>query len=260
MDITAISELLGKVYDRRINPLHELVLRAEISAGVASVMAKDGEQLVNLGDNWICSIPPGITTNTMQYYNGQPLLENREMGGLFGLFSFINQQEGWETVFCNDFSLFIHGIDAIAYNSNTDTYYLCEAKGSTRQFQTPISYLKKTRKKGRQLSWEWIWLSLEEFALSGYAAPIFLSLYKRMIKQERVKRLLAVTQLKPQNNCFLMNETRVWHEEDLVVYPFMSKEYGVSELQGWLQEMERYQAGSFVDIVNDILNEQLSTE
>lgn len=247
--------LIKQVAGKAVNPLHEVSLIAEVLAGVASSMsAKEVVKPVNLGDNWLCAIPTGLTSEPKLIVDGKVSLENRELGGLYGMFEHINARPNLETIFCNDFSLFIQGFDAIAYDQQNDVYHICEAKGTTRPIASPLTYLKKTRRKGRQLSWEWCWRTLVDFALAGYTAPVFLNLYKRVLRNEGIARMLAVSKLNDEDEYFTLVETKVWYEQELADHAPLAESYALEKQLKWLEEIE-VNGDDFKGLIENALKE-----
>jgi hypothetical protein len=162
---------------------------------------------------------------------------NKESGGVAGLYAWLLGQSSFEVRFANDLAYEIHGLDAVAYNHATRRYLLCEAKGTTRKIKSPGSYLKRTKTKGRQLSWMWCWASIIDLAEHGPTADAFLTLLHPLILDNTVDRLLAVTRLHREPEGFTIQETRVWDEAALHRYPWIRQPYDWTKHRQWLEEL-----------------------
>ena len=181
---------MTNTFGESLNPLHSFILIAQALKQI--MLTEYGEQntypevIIPTADSWITEEFPKASS-------GQILYPNKELGGVAGLYTWL-QQHSYQVIFANDLAQEIHGIDAIAKSPYEDSYLICESKGTTHPFKTPREYLKKTKSKGRQLTWKWCWRSLIDMAELGPTANTFLDVLPVFL-EGRVKRLLSVTKL-----------------------------------------------------------------
>jgi hypothetical protein len=162
--------------------------------------------------DWL-RLPQKAKISSFPMHRGKCVYPSLEHVGTAGLYQWLLLQR-WKVLFANDLAYTIHGIDAIAHDVRRNVFLVCEAKGTELPFKSPGAYLLRTA-KGRQLSWQWCWSSLVDFADSAPTARAFLELFKPMIFQDNVERLLSVTRAKRVKNGFVIRETRIWHEPEL---------------------------------------------
>ena len=114
---------------------------------------------------------------------------------------------------------------------------ILEGKGSTRPIRTPASYLKRTKTKGRQLSWDWCWSSAIDLAEHPATAVAFLGLYQGLILG-KAERMLAVTKARRVTGGFLAEEVEVWDEARLAQYPWLAEPRDWTRQQEWLADLD----------------------
>lgn len=174
--------------------------------------------------------------------SGAPLYPTRELGGTAGLYRWLAEQDLGEVVFANDLSWAVHGVDAVLRDRRTGRYILCEAKGTERPVaDTPLRYLRRTRTKGRQLSWMWCWRSLADCAFTATTAPLFLGLLGPFL-DGRVERLLVVTRLGRDADGWTVGDARTWTEAELVAVPELGAPYDLERHRRWLADLAAEQA------------------
>lgn len=161
-----------------------------------------------------------------------------ETAGVVGAYRQIDAMPGYEVIFCNDLAYETCGIDVIAKHRESRRYLICEAKGTTGAFGSPATYLKTTKHKGRQLSWQWSWTSLVDFSDSPTASSVFLELYRSMILEQEIERLLCVTKAEKVPGGYVAGETRTWAETELSCYEWFRMTKDWSKLRGWLGELD----------------------
>jgi hypothetical protein len=213
------------------NPLQQLIAIAEANRALWHVRAP-------VAYTSLLALPDGSTTSPFPTNDEGVVYPSRELGGVAGLYAWL-QASSVEVLFANDLAYEVRGIDAVAYDAAADRYVLCEAKGTTRAFTSPGSYLKWTHLKGRQLSWLWCWASLIDLAEHGPAADAFLTLLRPLIIEGRVDRLLAVTRLQPIREGFTIQETRVWNEDALSRYAWLREPHDWTKHRAWLHDEEQ---------------------
>lgn len=169
--------------------------------------------------------------------DGAPVYPTRELGGVAGLYHWIKDNDLGEVAFANDLSWEVRGIDAVYRDRRTGRFVLCEAKGTAHPIAGgPLSYLRRTRGKGRQLSWEWCWATLVDFACVGSTAPAFLNLLAPFLAGE-VDRLLVVTELRPENGGWRIVGSKAWREDDFSSIPELAEAYDLGRQRDWLGEI-----------------------
>lgn len=121
-----------------------------------------------------------------------------ELAGIAQFFKDIENNLNEELIYENTLGMTLHGIDAISKDID-GTYTIYEIKGTTRKLRSARSYLKKTRKRGRQLTWKWCWASLVDMAEFPLTASVFLALYEDIIFK-RVKRKLSIIECQKEED------------------------------------------------------------
>ncbi len=214
-----------------VNPLHEMAI---IAKRLAELMPDATNGQGDTATPWSA----GFSTEDFPVVNGTATAyPSKESGGVAGLYYALESFSNWQTIFANDLAWDIHGVDAVAYNSRTDEYLLCEAKGtSLAKLRSVCSYLKATKTKGRQLSWQWCWASFVDCAGLASTAPLFLRLLKPFL-EGRVQRMLAVTQLKQDAMGCIISATKTWGESELCQFSDLDAPYDLSKQRLWLDEM-----------------------
>jgi len=129
----------------------------------------------------------------------------------------------------------IRGIDAVAKKNNQ--FIICEAKGTTLSHSTVSQHLKKTKTKGRQLSWNWIWASLIDFAEDARNANLFLELYDHVILQENIERRLYISRLKKIKRKYVILSTECYYHKDFKHLNKINAFDAKNKLKKWLDEM-----------------------
>ncbi len=167
-----------------------------------------------------------------EQYGEKSIYNTKELAGVAGLY-YILQKQGYQIVYANDLGLSIVGIDCIAVKNST--WYIGEAKGTTSKRTALSSFLKNTKTKGRQMSWDWIWRSLVNFAESPLNAGVFLSLYKDLILQTNAKRIVGVSQLAKAKHGYIISNTQMYEEAHIASLKRMNNFTNVKNLQQWLK-------------------------
>jgi hypothetical protein len=219
------------------NPLHQIVTIAELNRQ-AWLKGHGGAGSIDLGKEWLVPLPEGTVFEAFPLHNGQPLYPKIETAGIVGAYRYIDAMPGYEVIFCNDLAYETSGIDIIAKHRKTGRYLICEAKGTTNNIGFPASYLKQTKNKGRQLSWQWVWRSLVDFADSPTASSVFLALYRQMIMEQGIERVFCVTRVEAVAGGFKPAETQVWGEEELAGLAWLRAAKDWEKLRGWVFEMD----------------------
>ncbi len=226
---------MEQLFEQAQNPLHKLILIAISLKEVLAHQFQDipGNPLPELDLPYIGLLQQDTFPTTSQ---GTPCYPGKELAGVAGLYDHL-QERGCQVIFANDLSLDIHGIDAIAYDPQLDTYLLCEAKGTSGKIKNYPYYLKNTKTKGRQLSREWCWVSFTDCAFQGATAAIFLKLL-RPVLDGNYRRLLSVTRLEDCQQGYCAVENRTWEEEEMSCSDWFAKPYNLEKQQRWMAEIE----------------------
>lgn len=232
------SEPIEKFFKSSINPLQFYIRLAQVNHHLGKEALK-GKGTFEIKNDWLCPEFPASGQKRKYDSKGRECFHSREDAGVGSLYNYLNNDTPYKVIFCNDLSMQIWGFDALALDENTGTYLICEAKGTTGKFKTPPSYLKKTVKKGRQLSWEWCWRTLTDFAEDSLTAPVFTALYRPLILQQNIERLLFVAQLERSKGDFVISDTKFWDEEHLQQYDFLSKRKDLSKHRRWLTAIDK---------------------
>jgi len=156
---------------------------------------------------------------------GKPLYDTVESAGEAGLYEALDADPELEVLWTGALAWQGQGIDAIARNRQTGGYVICEAKGTQHAIAaSPLPYLRATRHKGRQLSWQWCWGSLVDMADFPTTALAFLCLLEPML-QSRCERLMTITQVERHGQGFRMLARRSHHEPELAQYAPLAATY-----------------------------------
>ncbi|MBF0378485.1 MAG: hypothetical protein HQK72_13540 [Desulfamplus sp.] len=222
------------ILEMAINPLHEVML---IASTLQEILQKEhgGKTQILPELDLAYSYKFKIATFDRDAY-GNVLYPTKETAGVAGLYVWLKKM-GYELIFANDFSLDIHGIDAVALDKKTGEYVICEAKGSSLpKIKSFSSYLKKTKNKGRQLSYEWCWASLIDYAFQASTSGIFIKLVEPII-MKKIKRLLCVSLLNKTIYGYTVRETKVWREAEMNEKAWFKESYDLAKQLDWYKEI-----------------------
>jgi len=174
------------------NRLEAFIYLAVANACLAEAQQQEYTSSISqeIGKDFIAPVPDGIEMDE----DGKEGHKTIELAAIASFFEHIAQHSDETTVYENTIGMTLHGIDAVTVDKE-GIYTVYEIKGTTRPLKKAESYLKKTKNKGQQLSWEWCWMSLVDMVEFPYTAPIFLELYKPLIRQQ-IRRKLAVVECK----------------------------------------------------------------
>jgi hypothetical protein len=229
MDIRSIEEMA-------INPLHATIIIAEL----LSRMLKK-EHPAKSYPLEVLSLPYLVRAEFEDFpkdEDGALFYPDIETGGVAGLYQELIRI-GAEIIFANDLSMDIHGIDAIAFHPETQNYLICEAKGtSLERFHHFSYYLRKTRRKNRQLSHEWCWASILDYAYMGTTAHIFLKMLEHIL-EGNYERLLCVSHLSNSDLGYSVVASRIWSEAEFSKCEWLSSPYDLSRHRSWLEEIKK---------------------
>ena len=219
-----------------MNPLAEIIAIAKMNLAVwrQHVDSDDG---TDLGHGWLSPLSPTATLSRFPTATDGPVVyPSIEMAGLAGMYRWVLGQEDLDVVYANDLAYEVRGIDAVTKRKDSETFVLVEARGTTRPLRTPPAYLRKTKTRGRQLSWDWCWNATIDLAEFPTTAAAFLALYGPMILG-RAERLLVVTQVKRVEDGYSAGETIVWDETALRRYPWLARERDWEQQRRWLRDL-----------------------
>jgi len=155
-----------------------------------------------------------ISSKAETYTDGKVGYKSIELSAIAKFFKEILDTKEEKVVFENTLAYSLHGIDAITKDKN-GIYTIYEIKGTSRKIRSAKSYLTKTKHKGRQLTLQWCWYSLTDFAELPPAANIFLQLYENFINQ-KVKRKLSIVESQIQDdNSYLGTKMHIYDFDSL---------------------------------------------
>ena len=174
-------------------------------------------------------------SNSMKKSNDEKIgHKSIEQSAIAKYFEEIRESKNEVVVFENTLAYSLHGIDAITKDKN-GIYTIYEIKGTTRALRSARSYLSKTKHKGRQLTLQWCWYSLVDFAELPPAANVFLELYEDFINQ-KVKRKLTIVECQKQDDkSYLGNELHTYSFDELNVVD----DYDMSKQKRMLEDLKK---------------------
>ncbi len=213
-----------------MNPLEKLVFIALVNKSIID----NSDRHKQLNES-IIPIPNNIEVENFPTKKDTVLYDNREMAGIVGLY-LILRKEGYKIVYSNEIGVSIKGIDCIAVKDNI--WYICEAKGTTTNKKILSYFLRNTKTKGRQMSWDWIWRSLIEFAEDSLNSKVFLCLYRNVIYQKNIRRLIGVSYLKKTNKHFIIESTSLYCDKDINNLKGINLFTNKNNLQKWLNSLD----------------------
>ncbi len=213
-----------------MNPLEKLIFIALVNKSIIDNSTKH-KQL----DESIIPVPNNIEKENFSTKKETILYDNREMAGIAGLYLTL-KEKGYKVVYSNEIGVSIKGIDCIAVKD--DIWYICEAKGTTTNKKRLSYFLRNTKTKGRQMSWNWIWRSLIEFAEDPFNSKVFLYLYRNVIYQKNIRRLIGVSYLKKEDNLFIIENTNLYYEKDIDKLNGINLFTNKNNLQRWLDSID----------------------
>jgi hypothetical protein len=213
-----------------LNPLQKIILVAEIN----KFIIENQQGFDFLIEDIIIPIPTDSVNSKFERFNSEILYDNKELAGVAGLFLKLKEDKDVKIIYSNDLGSSITGIDCIAVKNNK--YIICEAKGTTSKKKYISSFLKKTKTKGRQMSWDWIWKSIVNFADDSRNSIVFLHIYENVIKLENISRLVSISSLKKIRNKYTIQETKFYKDEDIKHLKGISSFTNQEKLKDWLTQ------------------------
>ncbi len=170
-------------------------------------------------------------------------VESIEVAGVLGMYTALSKERSLNVLFANDLAQEIHGLDAVMHDPARDRFILVESKGTTRSLKAPPgSYLGKTKRKGRQMSTDWCWHSLKDFAAFATTAPIFLRVLGPFL-DSRCERLMVVTEATKVDCGYRFGDSVAFDEVALQQALGSDETVDYNEQRRWLAEIRA--AGQF---------------
>jgi hypothetical protein len=156
--------------------------------------------------------------------------------------------KGEEIIYENTIGMTLHGIDLISVSEKQ--YIIYEVKGTTKKLRSPKFYLRKTKFKGKQLSWLWCWKSLCELAYFPLTANVFLKLYKKIINKKVKRKLIVVECEKLKNNYFRGKKINIFNAEEILNddYDFHKEKTFLKFNQNIAEKMRKYFLEQIIEI------------
>lgn len=228
--LAELARHVAREAETALNPLHKMLIVADALARSyhQSVKGTDLEAVFRR-EGWGQALASAKTKRL-------PASRTIEQAGVLGAYVWLAEQPGTNVLFVNDLASEHHGIDAVAHCPKRDRFLILESKGTTRPLtRTLSSYLGQTRHKGRQLSQEWCWSSIFEFALLESTAPISLRLAAPFLEGQ-CDRVLVVSHVVRTRSGYRPDYWRCCEENDLsAVLPLDSNT--LRKQRGWLAEI-----------------------
>ena len=101
-------------------------------------------------------------------------------------------EPGHKMIFYDELCFQRTGLDLVFRSRSDDRIVIVEAKGTGQRVITaPLYYLRRTRTKGRQLSWDWVWRLLTDMAYDASTADGFFRVLRPLL-DGRVERALVI--------------------------------------------------------------------
>lgn len=192
-----------------INPLHRMMMVAYLIAAVNERFHEGAPDPLTAADGYERPADSEFI----------PVLKLRQVNAVQRTVNAL-RRDGFDILYVDEIFWTPTGIDIIAVGPSDGTVVFAESKATSKRFSnSPLSYLRSTRNKKRQMSWDWIIDSVEELHLSGPSAPVFFRLL-RPLAEGRVERRLYVWQAEDTRG-ELVGEVqgRLWSESDLRSHP-----------------------------------------
>ncbi len=188
-------------------------------------------------ENVINLLPVESTFIPIRKDGDKIIYDSKEEAGVGGMYTALQAQEGVQVIFSNDLGQSIHGIDALAIDSKRKEIIICEAKGTSRSKITVSQVLKRTKLRGRQMSWRWIWASLVDFAEHGPNANAFLMLYDDVINLHKLQRVVSISEVRKRAQEYTVSNTRLFYDDDFAHLKHMNEFPARASLKEWLDEI-----------------------
>ncbi len=220
------------------NPLEELIYTAKVNDALWDLQNENEFSDIQIYDQFLTKLPVDAEIDEFPKENGIIIYPDIETAGIAGLFIEINKLAHCKVIFSNELAYEIRGLDAIAQNSKSHKLLFCEAKGTMRPLKSPISYLRKTKNKGRQLSWEWCWNSLCEFAEFPVTANAFLHVVGPFVRNVDIERLLVITLCFKHKAGYSIDKSVLFYEVDLDHYEWLKQKAIFSDLEKWKSQLD----------------------
>lgn len=173
-------------------------------------------EIRKLNDDYIIKLPPEMAE--MRGEEGPAPPRDMEDAGIVGFFDDIRTDSRYTVIYENTLGYEIHGLDALLRDEETGHIIFIEIKGTSRKIASPLSYLKRTKRKGRQLSWEWLYRSLEEAAHSMASSTLYLYCLPHLV-HSTVERWLVISRSEVEDGRRVNKEVKVYKEDKLSGIP-----------------------------------------
>lgn len=195
---------------------------------------KDPE-IAALNDDYIIKLPPDMVEEKS---GGNPTPPSSlEEAGIIGFFDSIRPDIRYTVIFENTLGYEIRGIDAILKDHQTGELIVVELKGTSRPIRSALSYLKRTKTKGRQMSWEWIFRSLLGVHKAMASSAVFLHFLEPFFAQ-KIKRWLVITRSVKEQGHWSNKEIKIYDEEVLSGIGTLNDRFREAELKEFYTELQ----------------------
>ncbi len=155
-----------------------------------------------------------ITSNTKTYEDNKKGYSSIELAGIAKFFEYIRKNTNETVVFENTLAYTLHGIDVVTKDSE-GIYTIYEIKGTTKKITKPQRYLRKTKRRGRQLSLQWCWYSLTDHVSNPASANLFLTLLDDFLNMRVRRKVGLIKCVKEDDGSFRGEDVEIHDFEDL---------------------------------------------
>lgn len=167
-----------------------------------------------------------------------PFIQRIQLGAVGKAIELL-QVNGNEVQYIDQSSWNHTGIDLISAGTDGTALKIVEVKGTTRGIKnSPAAYLRKTRTKGYQLSWEWCWCSTTELACLCTTAKAFFLLLKPLLYGNIQRELIAVDFEITDDPVWPIRHFKTWTEGDFAEIPKLAAPYDLEKQRRWFEEIE----------------------
>jgi hypothetical protein len=214
------------------NPLLEILKIAHLNKSIIDQHPEFNYSI----DGIIVPVPKESVEESFERYGNKTLYDTKELAGIAGMFNSIQKSKVGKVIYSNDLGSQIRGIDCIAIVNNKKVY--CEAKGTIVKNINLSKFLRKTKTKGRQMSWQWIWSSLVDFAEDSRNANVFLENYRNIIRMEDIERKIFISKLEKIKGKYAIQYTMEYGENEISKLRYMNEFPKSQILNKWLDDIE----------------------
>ena len=143
-----------------------------------------------------------------------------------------------EVIFYDELCFQRSGLDLVFRSRSDERITITEVKGTSKKIQgSPLRYLKTTRTKGRQLSWDWVWRSLTSMAYDASTADGFFRILRGVL-EGRADRSLVIVRFDAEPMDAEPDELRYIGERQLSEITQLNDFALLDNKREWLREID----------------------